>query len=209
MDEIKYLQIPPKKTLLQRLREGLKEANISQTQLATFLEDCQGNISKKLRGKKSFSLEQVSDITSFILERIASIPQKPISDIYVSSEKVVAAYSNDTVLMAIRKMDQGNFTQIPVIDKETGKCMGIVTDFTILKRMLSPQKNSKENWLSEFKKMTIKQAKIVDETPTYPLKTPIAEIAQALMFHYAILILETRDKIGIVTRADFLKALQN
>ena len=207
MEKTNHIKIPPKETLLQNLREGLDEAGISQRELADFLEDNQGNISKKLRGKKSFTLEQVSDITSLILERIASIPQKAIEELYVSSENVVKVISEDCISTAVAEMVKGGFTQLPVMDKDNEKCLGIVTDYTLLKRMLSPNTSSKDNWLNEFKKMTIKDANVIDEAPTYPMATPIAEIAQALMFHYAILIIEKRGKIGIVTRADLLKML--
>ncbi len=215
MSETNYINIPPKETLLKLIRDGLDDANISQRQLETFLNDDQSNISKKLRGKRPISMEEVSQLSSLILERVASFPQKTVADIYVKFVEVITVDSNDLVSMAIRKMKEGGFSQLPVCDKETGN-WGIITEFTLMKRMLSPLKSNKElnektgietkfNWLNEFKSMPIKDAKIIDEAPMFPLDTPIAEIAQALQFHYAVLILETREKIGLVTRADFLE----
>jgi len=206
MTEPRFIRIPPEKSLLQFLREGLNEAGISQRKLAEFLETDQGNISKKLGGKRPFRYEEISAITSLILERVSSIPQKPISKLYVRSQKVVNVNSDEIVSEAAREMMKGDFTQLPVIDKAK-KCIGIVTDFALLKRMLSPTIPSKKNWLQEFRNMKIKDADVIDEAPTYPLNTPIAEIAQALLFHYAVLISEENGKIGIVTRADFLKLL--
>ena len=55
--------------------------------------------------------------------------------------------------------------------------------------------------------MKIKDADVIDDVPTYPLKTPISEIAQALLYHYAVLVSEGKGKIGIVTRPDFLRLL--
>jgi predicted transcriptional regulator len=205
--EPRFIQIPPEETLLQFLRQGLKEAGISQRKLAEFLETDQASISRKLAGKRPFRLEEISAITSLILERVSSIPQEPISRLYVPSQNVVRVYSDDIVSEAARKMTDGDFTQLLVIDMETKKSLGLVTDFTLLKRMLSPTIPSKENWLQEFRNMEIKDADVIDEAPTYPLNTPIAEIAQALLFHYAVLISEGKGKIGIVTRADFLKLL--
>jgi predicted transcriptional regulator len=219
MSETKYIKIPPKETLLKLLRDGLYDANISQRELENFLEDDQSNISKKLRGKRPISIEEISLLTSLILERVASLPQKSVSEIYVKSEDVATVDSHDPVSVAIIKMKEGSFSQIPVFERETGK-WGIVTEFTIMKRMLSPLQSNKveenrsecvitkSNWLKEFKAMPIKEAKITDEAPTYPLNTPIAEIAQALLFHYAILILEAREKIGLVTRADFFEKVE-
>jgi predicted transcriptional regulator len=219
MSENKYIKIPPKETLLKLLRDGLCDANISQRELENFLEDDQSNISKKLRGKRPISIEEISLLTSLILERVASLPQKSVSEIYINSEDVATVDSLDPVSVAISKMKEGGFSQIPVFERETRK-WGIVTEFTIMKRMLSPlelkkdedsrneRRTAKFNWLKEFKAMPIKEAKVTDEAPTYPLDTPIAEIAQALLFHYAILILEAREKIGLVTRADFFEKVE-
>ncbi len=207
LSEPKHVIVPPLASLLQNLREGLNEAGISQRELADFLGDNQGNISKKLRGKKPFRIEDISAITSLILERISSLPKKPISDYYVSSDAVTKVSPDDSVKVAVLEMNKGGFTQLPVVDKQTGTCLGIVTDFTILKRMLSPSTTSKENWLKEFSELKVKNAGIIDEAPIYPLNTQVAVIAQALLFHYAILIIEKDRKIGIVTRADLMKVI--
>lgn len=175
--------------------------------MAKFLEDDQGNLSKKLHGKISFNIEQISEISSLILEIISSMPHKPIIEFYTKSESVVKVNSDDSVNVAVTEMTKGGFTQLPVINKKTGKCLGIVTDFTLLKRMLTPNAKSEEKWLNKFKKMSIIDADIIDESPTYPMSTSIAEIAQALLFHYAILIIDEKGEYGIVTRADFIKIL--
>jgi len=208
VSEPKFIRIPPKETLLKLLRQGLKETKISQRKLAEILETDQASISRKLRGERSFRLEEISTITSVILEQISSMPPKTISDahMYVSFPNVVYVYADDVVSEAARKMKKGEFTQLPVIDKEKGECKGIVTDFTLLKRMLSPT-TPKEKWLNELKKMKIKDAGVIDAAPTFPLNSSIIEIAQALMYHYAVLISEGKGKFGIVTRYDFLKLL--
>jgi CBS domain-containing protein len=92
-------------------------------------------------------------------------------------------HSEDRVSDAATEIMKGDFTQLPVIDRKTRRCVGIVTDFTLLKRMLSPTIPSKEKWLEEFKDMKIEDADVIDEAPSYPSSTPIAEIAQALLLH--------------------------
>jgi len=209
LTETRFITIPPKISLLQFLNKGLDDAGISQTKLAEFMETDQASISRKLSGKRSFRYEEISFITSLILERLSSIPQKPIRDLYVSSQNLVTVNSEDKVSLASDRMTKNEFTQLPVIDKSSKSCVGIVTDFTLLNRMVSPKKASKGNWLTEFINMKIKDAEVIDNAPTYPLDTPIAEIAQALLFHYAVLINEENGKIGMVTRADFHKLLTN
>ena len=219
MSEPDFIPIPPKETLLQNLRKGLELAKLTQRDVAKLVKDNQGNISKQLRGKKRISIDRITYISSLILERISSIPKKSLEEVYTKSEDVETVNNDDPVSLAVLKMNKGDFTQLPVIDAETKKCMGIVTDFAIMKRACSPLEFKKKienarvntvsqfNWISEFKSMAIKDAKVIDEAPTYLLNTPIAEIAQALLFHYAVLILEKQRKTGIVTRADFLKKI--
>jgi len=151
---------------------------------------------------------------------MSSIPKQPVEKLYVSSEKVVYVNSDETVSEASSKMLDGGFTQLPVFDRDNKQWLGIVTDFTLLRRLLSPTTKTPENWLNEFKNMTIEDAKVIDSVPIYPVNAPISEIAQALLFHYAVLINETRQgedvddrgkvkpqNLGIVTRADYLKLL--
>lgn len=226
MKENTLYQIPPLETLLQMIRKELNEAGISIRELAELLEADfernfdRGNLWYKLHGKKAISVDEVSYITALVLERTASLPQKPVSEIYVSSNDVITAKTCDTVSKAISDMKSHNFSQLPVFDEDTGS-WGIITEFSIMKRMLAPlnpkksmkktsgKSSYKYNWLKNLKEMSIKEAQIIDEVPTYPLNTPIAEIAQALLFHYAILIIEKNRKIGLVTRADFLEKIEN
>jgi predicted transcriptional regulator len=194
--------------MLQLLNEGLREAKIPQRRLAQILETDQASISRKLRGKRSFRLDEISDITSLILEQLSSLPPKAVSELYISSHDVVSVFIDDTVDEAARKMREGGFTQLPVLERATGKCKGIVTDFALLKKMLSPFTISREGWLSDLGRIKIKEAGVVDVVPTFPLTSSMTEIAQALVYHYAILVMED-EKVGIVTRADFLRLIGN
>ncbi len=203
--EPRFIRIPPEETLVQLLKEGLKEAKISQRRLAQVLETDQASISRKLRRKRSFRLDEISEITALILEQISSLPPKTIGQIYVSSQNVVSVFSDDSVCEAAGKMQKRGFTQLPVIERATGKCKGIVTDFALLRRMLSPFTVSKKGWLRDLGRMKIKEADIIDAAPIFPLTSSIVEIAQALIYHYAVLVQESEEHIGIVTRADFLE----
>ena len=194
--------------LLQYLRDGLNDAKISQSEVARLLGDNQSNISKKLLGKRPIGIEDISFITSLILERVASLPQNAVSNWYTPPENVLSIYSDQTVEKASDMMVEKGYTQLPVFDRTYSNSLGIVTDYTIMRRMLSPNTFSKGNWLEELRQMTIEKAEVIDQAPTYSLDTPVAEIAQALLFHYAILIFKERGKVGIITRADFLKMMQ-
>jgi predicted transcriptional regulator len=127
----------------------------------------------------------------------------------VGSHNIVSVFVDDSVDEAAKKMREGGFAQLPVLKRGTNECKGIVTDFALLKRMLSPSTVSKEKWLTDLGKMKIKDADVVDIVPSFPLTALFIEVAQALIYHYAVLIVEADRKVGIVTRADFLRLLSN
>ncbi len=111
-------------------------------------------------------------------------------------------------------MKKGEFTQLLVLDAvlttegQIHRCLGIITDWAILRRMLHPIR-SKEDWLKELGNMKIRDAGIIDVAPKYPLESSLLEVAEGLMHHYAVLIEEGEGKYGIMTRADLLKLVQS
>jgi predicted transcriptional regulator len=175
--------------------------------LAEVLETDQASISRKLAGEREFRFDEISTITKLILESTSPIPQKPISELYVSSKNTIVVFDVDTVNEAAKKMLDGGFTQLPVIDKNTRQCIGIITDFTLLKRMLSPDVGSKKGWLNDLKALKVRDANVIDDPPRFAPDSSYTEIAQALMYHYSVLVREGKRNTGIVTRADFLRLL--
>lgn len=202
LSEQRYIHIPPKEILLKMLRDGLDEANISQRYLEEELGDDQSNISKKLRGERPIRLEEITFITSLILERLASLPSQPVKEWFTPPEELVSVSYDQKVATAARIMEEKEFTQLPVF--ENRKYLGIVSDYSILRRTLSPNITSKGKWLDELKNMTLIEADVIEQAPIYSSEDHIAEIAQALMFHYAILI-SHGSQYGIITRADLLE----
>jgi predicted transcriptional regulator len=202
LNKQKYVHIPPKEILLKILRDGLYEANISQRQLESELGDDQSNISKKLRGERPIRIEEVTFINSLILERLVSLPSEPVKNWFTPPNELVSITSNAKVREVAELMDKKDFTQLPVF--KDGRYVGIVSDYTILRRILSPNTQSKGKWLNELRELSVEQADIIDHAPVYSSEDHLAEISQALMYHYAILISQG-SKYGILTRADLLK----
>ena len=75
-----------------------------------------------------------------ILKHTSSIPNKPVSDFFTRSFEVINVLSNTTIQEAAEKMIAGGFTQLPVIDEYSRRCVGIITDWAILRRMMNPKK---------------------------------------------------------------------
>lgn len=203
------VRLPHEETILQYLRKGIERTGLTQEEVGEVLDLDQSAVSRLLTGVSRLRYKEAYDVLLLILKHISSLPIEPASKHHTPFENVEAVYSDETILEAAKKMKNGDFTQLPVFERQTEKCLGIVTDWALLMRMLNPIKaKSKETWLKDMRNMRIKDAEVIDEVPKYPSESPLIEVAEGLMHHYAVLTEEEMGKkIGIITRADFLKLL--
>ena len=203
------IHIPHKETVIQYLRKGIERTGLTQEEVGEVLNLDQTAVSRLLTGVSRLRYKEAYEIVLLILKHVSSIPNEPVRKYYTKAEDVTSIYSDEPILEAAWKMKKGEFTQLPVIDRETDKCVGIVTDWALLRRMLNPIKaKSKETWLKDMRNMQIKDADVIDEVPKYPPDSRLIEVAEGLMHHYAVLIEEDMEgSVGIITRADFLKLL--
>jgi predicted transcriptional regulator len=169
-----------------------------------------------VKEERAIRYSEAYDIIKFLNNRLSPFQDDGIRTIYTESNKVEengTIYSNETIESAASKMtaEGNNFTQLVVKDKETNKCLGILTDFAVLKAMLSPFEVSKD-WLRTLKQKKIgckEFADLIDKVPTYPSNAKFIEVAEGLMRHYSVLIQEDNGEIGIITRWDFLKLIKS
>lgn len=130
----------------------------------------------------------------------------------VMGEKLVIVYSDQRVREAAQLMKANGFSQLPVLDRATGKHVGIVTDGTIMERMLIPKAEFDQrglDWIRMYADKTLQAADVVEQTPTLSTGDSLDVAARNLMYHYALLV-EDREELGIITRNDFLElALEN
>jgi predicted transcriptional regulator len=201
------LHLPKKKSLMQYVRSRRRKIHLSQEEIARALNLDQTNVSRLLKGERGLGYEEAYTIIQLINARISTMPERPLNEIL--SGKVETVCSDEPIRIAAAKMKEKGFTQIPVKDRETRECLGLVTDWTILTRMLEPLKaQPKETWLKHLAGMPIRDADIIERVPEYPLSSPLIEIAEGLLHHYAVLVRdEFENQFGIITRADFLRLL--
>jgi predicted transcriptional regulator len=101
---------------------------------------------------------------------------------------------------------EDDFTQIPVFGGD--KYLGLATDRMIIERLLDPNETRFEGrWIDRLRKMTIKEADIIETSSIYPLDSSITSVAQALKQFYAVMLSDNDQPKSIVTRWDYLKLL--
>ena len=202
-----HIHLPHEETIMRYLRKGIERTGLTQEDVGEVLDFNQSAVSRLLAGVSRLRYGEAYDIVLLILKHVSSIPNEPVKKYY--TRKAISVHSDEPIFLAATKMWNNGFTQLPVVDRKTRECVGIVTDWALLKRMLIPIKvKSKETWLKEMGNKRIKDADVIDKVPKYPSKSRLIEVAEGLMHHYAVLIEENMGKtVGIITRADFLKLL--
>ena len=84
--------------------------------------------------------------------------------------------------------------------------MGIVTELSILRRIMMPNEKSVKDLLS-WSETSIDEAEVIDDVISLAHDTLLVEVAENLMRNPAILLTKLGGIVGIVTRADILRYL--
>jgi predicted transcriptional regulator len=201
------LHIPPERTLIQHLDSRRKKLHLSQKDIGDALGLNQANVSKLFQEERRLRYDEAYLILQLVHQRSSTMPDKLLSEYYTRNVKSVC--SDEPTWKAAAKMKEEGFTQIPVIDRRTNECLGLVTDWTLLVRMLEPLKaQPKETWLKHLAELPLREADVIDKVPEYPVSSPLVEIAEGLLHHYGVLVrAEHETQFGIITRADFLRLI--
>ena len=116
-------------------------------------------------------------------------------------------FDDATVGAAADVMLRKGFTQIPVKNRVDGMWRGVITDLSILRRML-PSPNTEMSSLAEFKGVMIKDAGVIEGVADCPMDSTLGVVAQMLVYFYAVLLTDDLGDVkGIITRADVLRLL--
>jgi predicted transcriptional regulator len=126
----------PEARLAQLIREKQAELGVSQRELEDKLGIPQSLISRALKEERGFRYEEAQRIIEYLLTKRALIPWDGRAQDLAVTEKLVWMYDDATVGEAAVSMLEKGFTQVPVRSREDGRWRGVVTDLSILRRML-------------------------------------------------------------------------
>jgi predicted transcriptional regulator len=112
------------------------------------------------------------------------------------------AYSDEKLKDVAKRMFSKGFSQLPIRDRTGNEFMGVISELSIVRKMMKPDKT-----LEKWQEASIEDAGIIESFIYYPPNTPTIELAQVLINTPAILLEEKLQIAGIITRADLLKIL--
>jgi predicted transcriptional regulator len=197
----------PEAKLAQLIRAKQAELGVSQRELDDKLDISQSLISRALKDERGFRYDEAQRIVEYLLMKKTLIPWNGRARDLAVTEKLVWVHDDATVGEVAAVMLDKGFTQIPVKRCEDGRWQGVVTDLSILRRML-PTAEHRANSLAEFNHMRIGDAGVIEGVVDCPLESSLGVVAQMLIHFYAVLLTDDLGDVkGIITRADMLKLL--
>jgi predicted transcriptional regulator len=198
--------LPQVEDLLRMIDRWCKSTGVTKTELARHLDVDKSAITRASKGQRRLLYEESVEILDYLLNRLSPLPNEPIKSLCIKPRELKRIQSSDTVAIAASKLMKDDFTQIPVFGGD--KFLGLVTDRIIVERLLEPNETRFEGrWIDRLRKMTIKEADIIETSSIYPLDSSITSVAQALKQFYAVMLSDNDQPKSIVTRWDYLKLL--
>ena len=196
------------KEMLSAIRRLMVELSVSEQELGEPTSLAQSTVSKILTGRRAARYEEMKGFIDVLLYRLSALPRDlKVKDVSIIGEELVSVFSDEPVQDAAERLFEGGFTQLPVMERVTNQCVGLITDGTILERLLLPPKGYGKTWPRELAMRRIIDANIMDMVPIFSVDASLDEAARSLIHHYAILVQDKGTVVGLLTRADFLKFL--
>ena len=198
--------ILPKEQVIEKIKILQGELNISGVELAEAIGITKTGISKVFAGDRDLSYEEVQRMINYVVGRSSILPPDEVVRKYATTFDSLNWASDDEPLSVVcERMFRGGFSQLPV-RSGSGAFLGIVSEGTILKRILHPEvEGVKLGSLGELGALRLRDAGVIEEPPRYPSNSGLVEVAQVLTNYYAVLLTSGERVIGIITRADILK----
>jgi len=170
-----------------------KRLGLTQKRLADLAGVSQSLVAKIESGKIDPAYSKVKQIVS-ALQTKESEEKKTAKDIM--SSNIVSVGADDTMDKAVRIMMKRDISQLPVL--ESDKCVGSLSDSMVLE-LVSKKHN-------DLKSIAVREI-MAESFPIIPANS-LVDVATDLLRYYAAVLIEKNGRlVGIVTKADLLKAI--
>lgn len=177
---------------VQKIGKMRKQLGLTQKQLASLAGVSQSLIAKIESGKIDPAYSKVAQIV-LALEHEENKGKKTVTD--VMTRKIFSLNPEDSISKAIKLMRSEGISQLPVM--KGGKCIGSISENSILE-LVAEGANLKSTKVAEV---------MQDTFPLIPSNS-YADVLVDLLKHFPAVLIEKDGKLmGIVTKADLLKAI--
>jgi len=179
--------------MLEKISKMRKNLGLTQKQLADLAGVSQSLIAKIESGRIDPAYSKAVQILD-ALEKQQKKAKKAVTEIM--SGTIISVEEGDTLEKAIHLMRKNNISQLPVLEKD--KCVGAISEGMIVELLSEGETNLKSTLVGDV---------MADAFPVIPA-TSLVDAAADLLCYYPAILLERKGKlVGIVTKADLLKAI--
>lgn len=185
---------------IEELRKMRKNLGISQKELANISGVSQSYIARLEKGSLNPTYDKVRRIFEYLNKSGQRAGNIDLTSESIMSTKVIVCLPTDSVISALNLMREKGFSQLPVVGQDK-KVIGTITETDVNELLI------KGASIDSLRGFNVK--KVMGPTlPQVDKTSPISMIYPILKFSNAVLIMESGDLIGIITKADILKAVE-
>lgn len=185
---------------IEELRKMRKNLGISQKELANISGVSQSYIARLEKGSLNPTYDKVRRIFEYLNKSGQKAGNIDLTCENIMSVKVIACSPSDSVISALNLMREKGFSQMPVLDTDK-KVVGTITETDVNELLI------KGASIDSLRGFTVR--KVMGPTlPQVDRTSPISMIYPILKFSNAVLIVESGELKGIITKADILKAVE-
>jgi len=177
----------PKLEEIRKLRRG---ANLTQRELAKLTNLSQSLIAKIETGKTKVSYETAMRIFNVLAREIEKKEKKAID---VMTKDVVYVRPEDSVRVAVQKMKENDYSQLPVVAGQ--RQIGSISEGIIMEKL--------EEMGEKVYKMTVSGI-MGPPFPSVEKDIPVSTLRDILKHYDAVVVVENSKIIGIITKTDVI-----
>lgn len=179
--------------MLGKISKMRKNLDLTQKQLADLAGVSQSLIAKIESGRIDPAYSKAVQIID-ALEKQQKKAKKTVTEIM--SPSIISVKAEDTLEKTIKLMRKNDISQLPVLEKE--RCIGGISEGMIVELLSEGETNLKSTLVKDV---------MADAFPVLPANSLVDAAADLLCYYPAILLEKKGKLVGIVTKADLLKAI--
>lgn len=185
---------------IEEIMKMRRNLGVSQKDLAKSVGVSQSYIARLEKGEINPAYDKIRKIYSYLERRGQNAERMDIKAEKLMSAPVIWATPNDSVLTCLSTMRKSGFSQLPVGGKGNPN-VGTVTESDINDLLVSGTP------IESLKGMSIRSV-MSEPLPVVGKNSPLYALYPLLRFFGAVLISDSGEIVGIVTKADVLKAVE-
>ncbi len=184
---------------VEELKKMRKNLGISQKELANITGVSQSYIARLEKGSINPTYSRVKAIYEYLTKSGERATGILITSDKIMTRNVVLCRESDSILTTLNIMKEKGYSQLPVLNDEN-RVVGTVTESDINDLLL------KGITIDSLRGLNVKR--VMGETlPQVDKNTPVPMIYQLLKYSNAVLVLDSGNLIGIITKADILRSV--